>query len=158
MCINTYDKAILYCILCMLKSLNKFWMLLVRDQSFFDFAQLFSSESRQTNQLCSISQCDSNSLLNEVKVFFFRLYASLVVADYTSLYILRSSFYPYSMLVSFLMLKINSKLSFGCKIFTFFHRGASCLSFLILVLGFPVLLVTLSFVGFLPTIGDQVAV
>ncbi|KAL6509851.1 hypothetical protein OROGR_022339 [Orobanche gracilis] len=25
----------------------------------------FSSESRQTNQLCSISQCDSNSLLNE---------------------------------------------------------------------------------------------
>ncbi|CAA0807018.1 Patched family protein [Striga hermonthica] len=26
----------------------------------------FSSESRQTNQLCSISQCDSNSLLNEI--------------------------------------------------------------------------------------------
>lgn len=25
-----------------------------------------SLESRQTNQLCSISQCDSNSLLNEV--------------------------------------------------------------------------------------------
>ncbi|KAH9759565.1 SSD domain-containing protein [Citrus sinensis] len=26
----------------------------------------YSSESRQTNQLCSISQCDSNSLLNEI--------------------------------------------------------------------------------------------
>ncbi|KAL7116492.1 hypothetical protein ACP275_03G008100 [Erythranthe tilingii] len=26
----------------------------------------FSSESRQTNQLCSISRCDSNSLLNEI--------------------------------------------------------------------------------------------
>ncbi|KAK4351829.1 hypothetical protein RND71_027347 [Anisodus tanguticus] len=30
----------------------------------------FSSESRQTNQLCSISQCNSDSLLNEVKLLF----------------------------------------------------------------------------------------
>lgn len=29
----------------------------------------YSLESEQTNQLCSISQCDSNSLLNEVIVF-----------------------------------------------------------------------------------------
>ena len=52
-------------------TVNSVYKIIVGLSWFFVLTSLFlhSSESRHTNQLCSISQCNSDSLLNEVNDF-----------------------------------------------------------------------------------------
>lgn len=83
---------------------------------------MLSSESRQTNQLCSISQCDSDSLLNEVCLSPFHFHRKM--------YVFSNIFYVLQIFCCFIMAYVTlffSNQGFLCLYFFLFP--VDCKSF-----------------------------